>query len=62
MFAYIAEEMQEREVLGPVIIIDHFGGIGAGAEVEEFFELFLNTVLVITQGVFIEKVSFFGFP
>ena len=60
--AYLACEVKESEVFHPVVVIDQFRGIRCLAvEVKKTTELFLYTLLVMSECLFCEQVAFGGF-
>ena len=57
--ADLASELEEGKVLHPVVVVDEFGLVwNIGFEVEEFCELVLDALLVVTQGFLVEQVAF----
>ena len=62
MLAYFAREIEEREVLHPVVVVDHFCGVrSVRIEIEETGQLFFYSVLVVAQGSFVQKITLVGF-
>ena len=62
MLADVADEVEEREVFHPVVVVDHERGVGGvGVEVEEFGELGLDGFLVVAKRFFVEEVAFLAF-
>jgi len=58
VFADLPDEAEERVFLHPVIVVDHYRPVRCGGiEVEEFFKLFLQALLVMAQGLLIKQVS-----
>ena len=58
VLADVAGEVEEGEVLHPVVVVDQFGRIGGvGAKVEEAGELRLDAADVMAQGVLSEQVA-----
>jgi len=59
VFAYLADELQEGEVLHPIVVVDEFRRVrGVGVEVEEPGELLLEAIDVVLQGGLVEEVTF----
>ncbi len=62
MLADIADEIKEREVFHPVIIVHHLGCIRLLAvEVKEFCKLFFYGFLVMAEGFFIKEFALLAF-
>lgn len=50
--ADVADEIEEREFLHPVVVVDQRGGVrGVGVEVEQFGQLAFDRLLIVTQGL-----------
>ena len=59
VLAHLAGEVEEGEVLHPVVVVHHFGGIRLlRLEVEELGHLLFDALLVVAQGFFVEQVTF----
>ncbi len=62
MLAYIANEVKEGEVFHPVVIVDHFGGIGSVAvEIQKLRELLLDGLLIVAQRLLVEELALLAF-
>ena len=61
VLADVAYKAQETEFLHPVVIVHHFGGIFPAVEHQQFFQLLLNAVLVMTDRLLAQQVSFLRF-
>ena len=60
--ADVADEIEEREFLHPVVVVDQRGGVrGVGVEVEQFGQLAFDRLLIVTQGLFVEQVALLRF-
>ncbi len=58
VFSHLADEIKEREVLHPVVVVDHFGLVGCRPfEVEELGYLLLDGLLVVVEGFGIEEIA-----
>ena len=58
MLAYLAGEIKESDVLGPVVVVHEFRAVGGVAlEIKELGELFLYAFLIVTQGGLVEEVA-----
>ena len=58
MLAHLAGEVEEGEVLHPVVVVDEFSLIGLCAvEVEELSDLLLDGLLVVVEGLGVEEVA-----
>ena len=58
MLADIADEVKEGEVLHPVVVVGHYGGVWSTAvEVEEVGELTFDGFLIVAQGFFVNKLA-----
>ena len=58
MLADVADEIEEREVLHPVVVVDHDGRVGRVAvEIEEAGKLLLDALLVVAQRLGVEQVA-----
>ena len=58
VLANLAGEVEEREILHPVVVVHHLGGIGTfGLEVEELSHLSLDALLVVTQCLVVQQVA-----
>ena len=56
--AYLAGEVEESPVLHPVVVVDQNGGVGSLAlKVNEPGELGLDALLVVTEGILVEKIA-----
>ena len=56
--ADVADEIEERKLLHPVVVVDHDGGVGSvGLEIEQFGQLALDGLLVVTQRLLVEQVA-----
>src|SRR5580658_5201148 len=61
MFPDIPDEIEEKHIAEPVVVIDYLSGIGErGVEVEEFLELSFDTGKIVVENVLIEQVPFFA--
>jgi hypothetical protein len=58
VLAGLAQELQETDVLEPVVVVDQFGRVGTAAEVEKLFELLADAGLIAEQYVFGKELSF----
>ena len=62
MLADIADEVEEGEVLHPVVVVGHYGGVwSAAVEVEEVGELTFDGFLIVAQGLFVDKLALLTF-
>ena len=62
MLTYGAGEVEEREVLHPIVVVYQFCVVGSiRLEVEEFAQLLFDTLLVVAQGLFVEQVALLRF-
>ena len=58
MLTYLTSEVEEGEVLHPVVVVDHLCLVGLVAvEVEEFGYLVLDGFLVVVEGGGIEQIA-----
>ena len=58
MLSYLTGEVEEADVLHPVVVVHEFGSVGSIAlEIEEAAKLFFDSLLVMTQCGFVEKVA-----
>ena len=58
VFSHLACEVEESEVLHPVVVVDHFGSVGlCGFEIEETSYLLFNALLVVTQRLIVQQVA-----
>ena len=58
MLSHLACEVEEGEVLHPVVVVDHFGSVGLGGfEIEETSHLLFNALLVVTQRLIVQQVA-----
>ena len=58
MLADGACELEEGEVLHPVVVVDHLGSIRlVGIEVEELCHLCLDALLIVIESLCIEEVA-----
>ena len=58
VLANVANEVKERKLTHPVVIVNQYGGIVASlVEIKELLQLFSDTGLVVTQGVGIQQVA-----
>src|SRR5690349_1260976 len=60
MFSNITNEVEEFEILKPVIVVHHLRSIRPG-EVEKLFELLLYTRFIVTQHFFRKEIAFSRF-
>ena len=59
VLAHLARKIEESEVLHPVIVIHHLGGVRLlRLEIKEFGHLVLDAFLVVAQSLFVEQVTF----
>ena len=62
MLAYLACEVEESEVLHPVVVVDELGLVRLVAvEVEELSHLFLNGLLIVVECLRVEQVTLLAF-
>ena len=58
MLTHLTGEVQEGKVLHPVVVVDHNSSVGIfRLEVEELRNLFLDALLIVTQGLIVEQVT-----
>ena len=58
MLAHLAREVEEREFLHPVIVVDQLGCVGSVAvEIQEFRQLLLDAVLVVTKHFLCQQIA-----
>ena len=58
MLTHLTGEVQEGEVLHPIVVVDHLCSILVlRLEVKELRHLLLDTLLVVTQGFFVQQVT-----
>ena len=58
VLTHLTGEVEEGEVFHPVVVIDHYGGIGLlGLEVEETGHLGLNALLIVIERLVVQEVT-----
>ena len=58
VLANVADEVQERELLHPVVVVDQHGVVGSIAvEVEEVGQLATDALLVVAQGFLVDEFA-----
>ena len=61
VLAHLTGKVQEGEVLHPVVVVDHEGGVSIlRLKVQEFSHLLLDALLVVAQGLVVEQVALLG--
>ncbi len=59
VLAYGARKVEEGEILHPVVVVYHLGGVGAlSVKVEELSHLLFDALLVMIQRLGVEQVTF----
>ena len=59
VLAYGACKVEEGEILHPVVVVHHLGGVGAlSIKVEELSHLLFDALLVMIQCLGVEQVTF----
>ena len=62
MFAHVADKVEEREVLHPVVVVDEFGAVWCvGVEVYDVRELAFDCFLIVAKSGFVEEFAFLAF-
>ena len=58
-FADLADKLEERVIFHPIVVVDQFGCIGCiRFEIDKVAQLTFDSLLVMTQGLFVEKIAF----
>ena len=56
--ADFADELEERVIFHPVVVVDHFGCIGGiRFEIDQVAQLTFDRLLIVAQGLFVEQVT-----
>ena len=56
--ADVTDEIEERELLHPVVVVDHLCGIrGVRLEIEQFGQLAFDRILIVAEGLLVEQVA-----
>ena len=59
VLAHLTGEVEEGEVLHPVVVVHHLGGIGfLRFKIKELGHLGLDALLIVTQRLFVQQVTF----
>ena len=61
MFSYVANKIQKRHILKPVVVVDHLCGIFASFKIQKFRQLLLHAFHVMLQRFGVEQIAFLGF-
>ena len=60
VLTHVADEIEERELLHPVVVVYQLGTVGRVAfEVEELSQLRLDALLVVAKGCLVEQVALY---
>ena len=63
VLSHLTGEVEEGEVLHPVVVVDHLSPrFSLGVEIQEFCHLRLDALLIVTQCLVVEQVSFLTLP
>ena len=62
VLAHLTGKVEESEVLHPIVVVDHDGGIGFfRLKVEELGHLLLDALLIMTQCLIVEQIALLTF-
>ena len=62
MLSYLTCEIEEGEVLHPVVVVDHLCTVGSvGIEIEELCHLILYALLIVAECLVVEEVTLLAF-